>query len=97
LRTAYFPGFVFTTQPSIAFTNRDLVLNPLIDNAMNIGLGSQPAFADVRDELGYIATPDYINLIDRLIASDNSNGQRTLDITKAVCAAVIGSAVTIVQ
>jgi len=96
-RTAYFQGFVFTAQPSVAFADRDLVLNPLIDNAMNIGLGSQPAFADVRDELGYVATPDYINLIDRLITSDNSNGQRTLDITKAVCAAVLGSAVTVVQ
>jgi len=96
-RAAYFPGFTFTAQPSVAFANRDLVLTPLIDNAMNIGLGSQPAFADVRDELGYITTPDYTNLIDRLIASDNSNGQRTLNITKAVCAAVLGSAVTVVQ
>ncbi len=96
-RAAYFPGFTFTAQPSVAFANRDLILAPLIDNAMNIGLGSQPAFADVRDELGYITTPDYINLIDRLIASDNSNGQRTLNITKAVCAAVLGSAVTVVQ
>ncbi len=96
-RSAYFPGFVFTAQPSIAFGNRDLILTPLIDNAMNIGLGSQPTFADIRDELGYIATPDYINLIDSLIATDNSDGQRTLNITKAVCAAVIGSAITVVQ
>ncbi len=108
-RTAYFPNVVFTVQPSVALiranlvadplvdTNRDLILTPLIDNAMNIGLGSQPAFADVRDELGYIVTPDYTNLIDSLIASDDSNGQRTMDITKAVCAAVIGSAVTIIQ
>ena len=96
-RTAYFPGFVFTSQPSVAFVNRDLVLTPLIDNAMNIGLGSQPTFADVRNELGYEINGNYINLIDELIASNNSNGQRTLDITKAVCAAVIGSAVTVVQ
>ena len=96
-RGAYFPGFVFTAQPSAAFADRNLVLNPLIDNAMNIGLGSQPAFADVQEELGYIVTPDYINLIDRLIASDDSDSQRTLDITKAVCAAVLGSAVTVVQ
>ncbi len=96
-RTAYFPGFNFAVQPSVAFTNRDLVLAPLIDNAMNIGLGSQPTYAEVRDELGYISTPDYINLIDRLIASDDSNAQRTLDVTKAVCAAVLGSAVTVVQ
>ena len=71
-RTAYFPGFVFTAQPSVAFADRNLVLNPLIDKAMNIGLGSQPTFTDVQDELGYIVTPDYINLIDRLIASDTT-------------------------
>jgi len=108
-RTAYFPNVVFTAQPSVALiradlvvnplvdTNRDLILAPLIDNAMNIGLGAQPSFADVRNELGYIVTADYTNLIDRLIASDNSNGQRTMNITKAVCAAVLGSAVTTIQ
>jgi mono/diheme cytochrome c family protein len=95
-RTAYFPGFDFGVQPSVAFGARDLVLIPLIENAMNIGLGSQPAFADVRNELGYITTP-HLNLIDRLIASGDSDGERTQNITKAVCAAVLGSAVTIVQ
>ncbi len=95
-RTAYFPGFDFGAQPSVAFAARDLMLMPLIDNAMNIGLGSQPTFADVRNELGYITTP-HLNLIDRLIASDNSDSVRTRNITKAVCAAVLGSAVTTVQ
>jgi len=68
----------------------------LIDNTMNIGLGSQPLFANVRDELGYVTTP-HLNLIDRLIASNNSGGERTEDITKAVCAAVIGSGIMAVQ
>ena len=37
------PGvFNFGVQPSVAFADRNLVLDPLIDNAMNIGLGSQP-------------------------------------------------------
>jgi hypothetical protein len=98
-RTAYFgPGFDFNVNPSIAFAgaNRDLVLNPLIDRTMNIGLGSQPDFADVSNELGYLTSP-HLNLIDRLIASNDSGGQRTRDITKAVCAAVIGSGVMAVQ
>jgi len=101
-RTAYFPGFVFAANPSVAFAgaNRDLVIGPLVDNTMNIGLdgpsGSQPDFNIVRDELGYVTSP-HLNLIDRLIASDDSNGERTEDIAKAVCAAVIGSGIMAVQ
>ncbi|MFQ5635015.1 MAG: LamG-like jellyroll fold domain-containing protein, partial [Gammaproteobacteria bacterium] len=105
-RTAYFPGFDFGAIPSVAFasgdivptppSNRDQVLTPLIDRTMNVGLGSQPAFADLRSELGYVTAP-HMNLIDRLIASDNSGGERTQDIAKAVCAAVIGSGVMAVQ
>jgi hypothetical protein len=63
---------------------------------MNVGLSTQPDFALISDELGYMTTP-HLNLIDRLIASDNSGGQRTRDITKAVCAAVIGSGIMAVQ
>jgi hypothetical protein len=95
-RATYFPGFDFNSIPSVAFGNRDLVLTPLIDNTMNVGLGSQPDFAAVRDELGYVTLP-HLNLIDRLIASNNSGGERTQDITKAVCAAVIGSGIMAVQ
>ncbi|MFW2405853.1 MAG: LamG domain-containing protein, partial [Gammaproteobacteria bacterium] len=98
-RTAFFGGaFNFGATPSVAFAgaNRDFVLNPLIDRTMNVGLSTQPDFALVSDELGYMTTP-HLNLIDRLIASDNSGGQRTRDITKAVCAAVIGSGIMAVQ
>ncbi len=63
---------------------------------MNIGLSSQPDFDEVRNEIGYTASPQ-LNLIDRLIASDDSGGERTEDITKAVCAAVIGSGIMAVQ
>ena len=101
MRTAMFGGtFDFNAVPSDAFagTNRNLVLDPLIDRTMNIGLESQPLFDDVRNELGYTTPPaGPLNLIDSLIASDNSGGQRTRDITKAVCAAVIGSGIMVVQ
>ncbi len=98
-RAAYFGAtFNFGAIPSVAFagTNRNLILDPLLDNMMNVGLSSQPDFADVRNELGYNVSPQ-LNLIDRLIASDDSGGERTEDITKAVCAAVIGSGVMAVQ
>lgn len=99
MRDAYFPNFDFSLDPAAAFAdaNRDDVLDPLIDNIMGIGITAQPALADVKNELGYIVTADYTNLIDTLIASGGTSPQRTGDITKAVCAGVLGSAVTVVQ
>jgi Concanavalin A-like lectin/glucanases superfamily len=96
---AYFGGFDFNQSPAAAYsgTNRNQIIDPLIDNIMGIGIQTQPDFTVVRDELGYVGTdgtrPD--NLIDRLLVSaDNPN---TRAIAKATCAAVLGSAVTIVQ
>ena len=39
---AYFPGFNFGVSPASAFTNRDALINPLIDNAMGIAIQTQP-------------------------------------------------------
>ncbi len=91
LRTSYFSGFNFGAIPSVAFggANRDNVIQPLINNVMNVGVGSQPDYASVETELS--------NLIDRLIAADNSSSQRTQDITKAVCAGILGSGVMLLQ
>ncbi|MGB5580328.1 MAG: LamG domain-containing protein [Woeseia sp.] len=96
---AYFSNFDFNQAPAAAYsgTNRNQVIDPLIDRIMGIGIFTQPDFDDVRDELGYVSAdgtrPD--NLIDRLLVSaDNPN---TRAIAKGVCAAVLGSAVTIVQ
>ena len=99
MRDAYFPDFDFNLNPAAAFagTDRDDVLDPLINKVMGIGIGSQPALAAVKNELGYVVTADYTNLIDTLIATGSATPQRTADITKAVCAGVLGSAVTVVQ
>jgi hypothetical protein len=99
MRDAYFPNFDFSLSPAAAFagTDRDDVLDPLIDNVMGIGIGTQPDFTAVKNELGYVVTVDYINLIDTLIATGGTSPQRTGDITKAVCAGILGSAVTVVQ
>ncbi len=96
---AYFPGFNFGAPKATAYagSNRDLIINPLIDNVMGIAIQTQPDFTDLRNELGYLAPSGGHpgNLIDRLINSaDNPN---TGAIAKAVCAAVIGSAVATVQ
>jgi len=104
-RTAYFPDFDFTLGPALAFAgtdplvinDRDDVIFPLLDTMVGINLTSQPTSDEIRQEVGYIVTADYTNLIDTLIASGNNTIQRTEDITKAVCASVLGSAVTLVQ
>ena len=100
MAAAYFPGFNFGAAPSSAFSggNRDLVIDPLIDNAMGIAIQTQPDFSELRNELGYQASvpnghPG--NLVDRLlISADNPN---TPSMVKALCATVIGSAVATVQ
>ena len=101
LRSTVFPGFDFNAQPNVAFggASRDLLIDPLMDRAVGT-VGSQPDLTVVRDELGYaVAAGDYPgNLIDRLAACGGScPAGRTLDISKAVCASVTGSAAMLVQ
>jgi hypothetical protein len=92
---AYFPGFNFGAAPATAFANRDAFITPLLDNVMGIAIMTQPDFMDVRDELGFaaIAGTHPGDLIDRLVAG----GTDTRSIAKGSCAAVLGSAVTLVQ
>jgi hypothetical protein len=98
LSAAYFPNFDFSEQPAAAFagTDRDLVIQPLLDRIMGVNVLTQPLYVDVRDELGWVTTdgerPD--NLIDRLIAGGEAD---TPGIVKGVCAAALGSAVATFQ
>lgn len=98
----YFTGFNFNGAPAtvLAPGARDLLVDPLITNIVGNApagpqLGSQPTFATVYDELAAFQAaggrPD--NLIDRLIAG----GSDTRAISKGVCAATLGSGVTLVQ
>jgi len=96
---SYFPGFDFNQSPSVAYSgaNRNLVIDPLIDNIVGTGILTQPSATAIRDELGYVASdgtrPD--NLIDRLLVSPDNPDTRA--IAKGACAAVLGSAATTVQ
>ena len=101
---SYFPGFDFNAAPAAAFAgaNRDLIIDPLIDRVMGIGVLTQPDFVDVQDELGYATTADLPvgrpdNLIDRLLSSPTVPAPNTRAISKAVCASVVGSAVTLIK
>lgn len=93
-RTTYFAGFDFNAAPSVAFdgaAKRNQVIDPLLGRMMGAGLASQPDPADVRAEIN--------GLIDRLLgcATCQANQQRTRDIVKASCAALLGSAVMLLQ
>ncbi len=88
-RTAFFgPALVLTTPAATLFADqagKDIVVNPLLDRVIGTGLGSQPAAADVRTELSTLMT--------RLM----TGGASTATVTKAACAALLGSGALTVQ
>ncbi|HWM26973.1 MAG TPA: LamG domain-containing protein, partial [Woeseiaceae bacterium] len=98
LAAAYFNGFNFDQAPAAAYAgdNRDQIIDPLIDNVMGLAIQTQPDFAVVKDELGYVAADGTrpANLVDRLVGGGNAD---TRAVAKGVCAAVLGSAVTMIQ
>lgn len=93
LRASYFPGLDFGAAANEAFdtpAERDLMITPILNNMVGDNLGSQPANAGVETELN--------NLIDTLTACGaGCAADRTETVVKASCAAVLGSAVTLVQ
>jgi len=97
-----FLGFSFGAAPDTAFSvaNRSLYVNNLINDIMGTGLASQPALAVVYGELastpGDGVRPD--NLIDRLLnPPPGAVASDTRAISKGVCAAMLGSAATLIQ
>jgi hypothetical protein len=95
---SFFPGFNFDAPAGTAFAvgNRDLFVDPLINNIMGVGIASQPSYALVYEELAsHLSSgsgrPD--NLTERLLAG----GSDTRAISKGLCAALLGSAVTLIQ
>ncbi len=101
---AYFQGVDFNDPRGTVFSvaNRNLVIDPLIDRVMGIGVMTQPDFVTVESELGFATTADLPlnrpdNLIDRLLNSPSVPAPDTRAIGKAVCASVVGSAVTLIK
>ena len=91
-RAAYFPGFDFSAAPASAFggAGRTVVLDALVGRMMRTGLATDPKPEEVRADLDA--------LITRLAACGNScPAGRTPTIVKASCAALLGSAVTLIQ
>lgn len=93
LRTSYFPGFDFNADAADAFDTqgeRNLVISPLLARMVGSNLDSQPENTDIQNELN--------DLMDILTACGGScAADRTETVVKATCAAVLGSATTLVQ
>lgn len=94
LRASFFPSFDFTENANTAFDveGRNLIINPLLSKFIGSNLSSQPLDLDVTTELN--------SLMDTLTACANTSScddQRTKTTVKASCAAVLGSATTLVQ
>jgi hypothetical protein len=98
---AMFPGFNFGATPAVAFANEDALFNPLFDKVLGVTqLASQPDRAAVRTELdhminGYPGDSTRPGLLNSVGVTNDPT--RTRAISKAVCAAIIGSAPMLVQ
>ena len=101
LRSSYFPLFNFTADPDVAFGGGGtaIVVDALITNMMGVGLNVQPDGSDIYDVLvnGDVGA-GYDGLISTLnVCPSDCNAARTEIIVKASCAAVLGSAVMLIQ
>lgn len=89
-RATYFPGFPFNDDVSTAFDDRSLLIDPLIDNMVGNGIGTQPDLTDLTAEVNA--------LVDGLVACGGScEADRTERVVKGACASVLGSAAMLVQ
>jgi len=91
-RGAYFPGFDFNANPATAFApaGRGIVLDSLVGRMLAREVATEPEAAGVRSDLD--------TLIDRLSSCGAScPAGRTETVVKASCAALLGSAVTLVH
>ena len=96
----YFPGFDFNAPAGTAFAagSRDLFIDPLIDNIMGTNIASQPSYGNVYDELaGFVAPIPVVNRPDNLLKRLVDGGSDTRAVSKGVCAAMLGNAITLVQ
>jgi Concanavalin A-like lectin/glucanases superfamily len=91
VRASYFPGFDFDESYVSAFdvAGRSLIIDPLLERMVGTSLNSQPSDTAVDDELN--------DLMDILTVCSGDCSDRTETVVKATCAAVLGSATTLVQ
>jgi hypothetical protein len=93
-RAQYFPGFNFSAAPATALApasaGRTIVLDALVGRMLNSNVGTEPDAAGVRADLE--------TLITRLsTCSGPCAADRTETVVKASCAALLGSAATLLH
>ncbi|PCM45482.1 LamG domain-containing protein [Marinobacter sp. ANT_B65] len=92
-RAAFFPGFDFSAAVGSAFDHegKSLITDRLLERFVGENLATQPAALEIETELS--------SLIDKLsqCGTGGCSNDRTETIVKASCAAVLGSATTLVQ
>lgn len=92
-RANFFPGFDFSAPANTAFdhSGKSQITGPLLQRLVGENLATQPTVLEIETELG--------SLINKLSACGGSAcpADRTETIVKASCAAVLGSATTLVQ
>lgn len=92
LRSSYFSGFDFSKPANTAFdaAGKGQIITPLLSNIAGTGLASQPLDADMTTELE--------SLITKLtVCGGSCAADRTEVVVKASCAAMLGSAVMLIQ
>jgi hypothetical protein len=107
LRGSLFPGFPFTSAVATAYPGRDSVtsnalLEPLLDRVLGTvanPIVSQPDRTTAKDEIENMIY-GYAGFVDPPrpgLAAGGGDATRTRTIAKAACAALVGSAATLVQ
>ena len=88
---SYFPGLSLSAAPATAFADTSKLINPLLTHGVGVNLATQPAWSDVTTELD--------SLVATLTASCGGScpATRTKTITKAACAAVLGSGALLIK
>jgi hypothetical protein len=101
-REIMFPGFQFGAVPATAYASENLLIDPLLNRVLGLAqLAHQPDKANVRSEISQMingrtpADPTRPGLLNT--AGVTNDAQRTRNIAKAVCSAVIGSAAMLVH
>jgi hypothetical protein len=92
LRAQYFPGFDFDAAPSaaLALAGRQILLDSLVLHMLRTSVPTEPSVTGVRSDLD--------GLISRLSSCGAScPAGRTRTVVKATCAALLGSAATLIH
>jgi hypothetical protein len=97
LRTTFYGGAVNMDSNLTSQTDRDAIIDPVVDRVMGTGLSTQPARDDMRIELNRLLTHNDATRTPGICQNQACGPGRTTLAMKAVCGAALASSVTTVQ